>query len=289
VLARRNLRAGRGDRQGAGRLFVFATAIWIAAWVIGARHYPVADIEDDRFFDFFGTALSNVVILWLLYIALEPYVRRFSPGILISWTRVLSGQIVDARVGRDLLIGLAVGIAMGFLGSFSSVGAALAVGDPPATPRITNLQFLMGAAPAIGAVLRMIPNALTSAMAVAIAFAFGRALTRGTAGAAIVAGAVLSVFVLGETSWNRPFITLAITFAFVAPMVATLIYGGLLAAAAAFLVNQWLSNAPLTLDPSMPHAVGAMWPVMLVLVLALFGFYASRSGQPLFGRWLQTD
>jgi hypothetical protein len=29
--------------------------------------------------------------------------------------------------------------------------------------------------------------------------------------------------------------------------------------------------------------------VLLVLVLALFGFYASRKGQPLFGRWLQTD
>jgi len=178
---------------------------------------------------------------------------------------------------------------MAFLGSFALVGAALVVGEPPPTPRATNLQFLLGPWTAIAAVLRMIPNALTTAMAIAIAFAFGRALTRGTAGAAIVAGAVLSVFVLGESSWNRPLVTLAITFAFVAPMVATLIYGGLLAAAVAFLVNQELSNAPLTLNPSMPHAAGAMWPVLLVLALAVFGFYASRKGQPLFGRWLQSD
>jgi hypothetical protein len=289
VLARRNLRAGRGDRKGAGRLFAFATVIWIAAWVVGAKHYGAIDIEDDRFFEFFAQALSNVVILWLLYVALEPYIRRFSPTILLSWTRALSGEIVDARVGRDLLVGLAVGIAMAFLGSFASVGAALAFGEPPPTPRATNLQFLLGPSTAIAAVLRMIPNSLTSAMAVAIAFAFGRALTRSTVGAAIVAGAVLAVFVLGETSWNRPLVTLAITFAFVAPMVATLVYGGLLATAVAFLVNQELSNAPLTLDPSMPHAAGAMWPVLLVLGLAVFGFYASRRGQPLFGRVLQAD
>ena len=289
VLARRNLRAGRGDRRGAGRLFVFATGVWIAAWVVGAQHYRSFTIEDDRFFEFLAHAAISSIILWLLYISLEPYIRRFSPNILISWTRVLSGQFVDARVGRDLLIGLVVGIAVAFLGSFSSVGAAMLVGEPPPAPRATNLQFLLGASSAIATVLRMIPNALTTAMAVAVAFAFGRALTRRTVGAAIVAGAVLSVFVFGSTSWNRPLVTIAITLAFVVPMVATLIYGGLLATTVGFLVNQVLSNAPLTLDPSMPHAAGAMWPVLLVLGLAVFGFYASRSRQPMFGRVLQAD
>ena len=48
-------------------------------------------------------------------------------------------------------------------------------------------------------------------------------------------------------------------------------------------------NAPLTLDPSMPHAAGAMWPLLLVLGLAIFGFYSSRKGQPLFGRLLRAD
>jgi len=32
-----------------------------------------------------------------------------------------------------------------------------------------------------------------------------------------------------------------------------------------------------------------MWPVMLVLGLAVFAFYATRSGQPIFGRVLRAD
>ena len=72
-------------------------------------------------------------------------------------------------------------------------------------------------------------------------------------------------------------------------MVATLIYGGLLAASAGFLVNQALNNAPLTLDPSRPYALARMWSILLVLGLAVFGFYASRKGQPLFGRLVQAD
>jgi hypothetical protein len=44
--------------------------------------------------------------------------------------------------------------------------------------------------------------------------------------------------------------------AFVVPMVATLLYFGLLAEAVAFLVNQAINNAPMTLDPSLPQASG---------------------------------
>ena len=29
--------------------------------------------------------------VWLFYVALEPYVRRFWPQLLIGWTRALSG------------------------------------------------------------------------------------------------------------------------------------------------------------------------------------------------------
>ncbi len=45
----------------------------------------------------------------------------------------------------------------------------------------------------------------------------------------------------------------------------------------------------MTLDVSMPHASGAFWVILLVLGLTTFGFYASRGGQPLFGRLLQSD
>ncbi len=53
-----------------------------------------------RFFVHLGSALVSAGLMWLFYVALEPYVRRYCSDIMISWTRVLNGQIRDARVGR---------------------------------------------------------------------------------------------------------------------------------------------------------------------------------------------
>jgi serine/threonine protein kinase len=289
LLARGNLRAGRGDRRGAGRIFFFTMAVWAAAWLIGARHYSTFQIEDDRFFEFLAHALLNTAVAWLLYIALEPYVRRFSPGILISWTRVLSGQIADPRVGRDVLVGVTVGVFVALVGLSYSWVVPMLLGGPPWTPRATNLQFLLGARSAVGTLLRMIPNALQNAMFVAVAFGFGRALLRSVWGGGLFAAALLSIFVLGESSSENFLMTLAFVAAFVLPMVATLLYAGLLSTAIAFLVNQSINNSPMTFDPSLPHAAGAFWTMLLVVALAAFGFYTSRGGQPLFGRLLQSD
>ena len=41
---------------------------------------------------------------FVVYLALEPYVRRTWPVILITWSRLVSGQLRDPLVGRDLLV-----------------------------------------------------------------------------------------------------------------------------------------------------------------------------------------
>src|SRR6185295_7712614 len=46
------------------------------------------------------------VTVWVMYLAIEPYVRRFWPDGLLGWTRLLSGRLRDPRAGRDVLIGL---------------------------------------------------------------------------------------------------------------------------------------------------------------------------------------
>ena len=48
-------------------------------------------------------------MLWLIYLALEPYVRRFWPDGILGWTRLMSGYVRDPRVGRDVLIGCVFG------------------------------------------------------------------------------------------------------------------------------------------------------------------------------------
>ena len=288
LLARGNLRAGRGDRRGAWRLFCVALAALAASWIVSGRHHASLLIEDDRLFEFLPHALMNAGTTWLLYIALEPYVRRFAPGILISWTRVLGGQFVDTRVGRDILVGATVGVCIAFFGlAFWSVPELL--GKPPGYPRTGNLQLLLGASDALGVLLRMIPNNLQNGLFVAVAFGMGRAIFGRVWGGAALASVLLSIFILAEASGDSMWLSLVFIAAFVLPLVATLIYCGLLSVVVAFLVNQAINNSPLTLQPAMPYWYASLWPMLIVAGLAAFGVYASRGGQPLFGRPLRGD
>ena len=61
---------------------------------------------------------------------------------------------------------------------------------------------------------------------------------------------------------------------------------GLLAFAVAWFFSSVMTNVPLRLDLSHWAAAPSAWTLALLMALTLFGFYASRAGQPLFGRVL---
>ena len=105
----------------------------------------------------------------------------------------------------------------------------------------------------------------------------------------MLASALLSIFILGETTSDSMWLALIFIAAFVLPLVATLLYCGLLSVVVAFLVNQAINSSPLTLQPSMPYGMPRCWPMLIVAGLAAFGVYASRGGQPLFGRPLRGE
>jgi hypothetical protein len=104
LLVRQNLRLGRGDRRGAFRVAAFVYAAWVLAWLFGAHHVPDFG-EFLLFMEVFLTGLAWSGLVWVLYIALEPYVRRRWPATLVSWSRLLAGGFRDPLVGRDMLIG----------------------------------------------------------------------------------------------------------------------------------------------------------------------------------------
>jgi hypothetical protein len=60
--------------------------------------------------------------MWLLYVALEPYVRRRWPERIIAWSRLLAGGYRDPLVGRDLLIGVVCGGGMILCGMLAFAG-----------------------------------------------------------------------------------------------------------------------------------------------------------------------
>ena len=108
-MARRNLRLGRGDRRGAFRVSAFLFAVGSRGFCSGASR-PDLEGEFDMLLEAIGEG-SLAALVWLIYVALEPIVRRRWPDLLISWTRLLSGRFRDPLVGRDLLAGLLLGSA----------------------------------------------------------------------------------------------------------------------------------------------------------------------------------
>ena len=104
VLAPFRWRRGHADAKGAFRLAFGSFAILMVVWLFETHHVP--GIEELRLL-ILGLAYSLywAGLLWLAYIALEPYARQMGPDFLITWTRLLAGQWRDPRLGRDLLLG----------------------------------------------------------------------------------------------------------------------------------------------------------------------------------------
>jgi serine/threonine-protein kinase len=110
-LAVRNLKAGRGDRRGAVRLASAVFVLQALAWMF--RAHWVADIGMLAAFSTNAAGwISSAVLIWFLYIGLEPEVRARWPKSIVTWSRVLAGRWQDPLVGADVLWGALVGLAI---------------------------------------------------------------------------------------------------------------------------------------------------------------------------------
>jgi hypothetical protein len=110
-LAWRNMRLHRGDARGASRLVAFTLFLDMLLWLCGVSHVPTPH-ELQSFFQTLSWALLRAGICWIVYVALEPYVRRRWPQIMITWSRLLGGGVHDPLVGGHLLIGGAFGVGL---------------------------------------------------------------------------------------------------------------------------------------------------------------------------------
>ena len=137
VFAQRNVRAGRGDRRGALRLSAFVFAAMFVSWFFGERH--VATLwEVALLLTALSWALLTAAFCWLGYLAVEPFLRRRWPEVLVTWTRLLAGEFRDPLVGRDVLIGCAAGCLLATWG----IGALLVPEWLGLTPDVVPADLL---------------------------------------------------------------------------------------------------------------------------------------------------
>ena len=115
LLAWRNLVLRRGDRQGAWRVTIALFLCLTLSGLLRAISWDGFVAAIRGFPEIFEGATFSAFFLFLMYMALEPHLRRRWPEQLISWARLIGGRPRDPLVGRHVLIGLLGGMAHGAL------------------------------------------------------------------------------------------------------------------------------------------------------------------------------
>ncbi|MGC2330334.1 MAG: serine/threonine-protein kinase [Candidatus Acidiferrales bacterium] len=155
LVARRNLRLGRGDRKGAAAIAVAAFLSMGCAVVLEQTH--VASVDE------IGLLVSGIsvagfvsALLWLAYVATEPFARRHWPDSLISWNRLVAGRLRDPLVASHVLAGLLVFYAGVSVAMISSI----VVSAPPVAPDSEAMVSLTSTAGFIAGLLSSIEGTL---------------------------------------------------------------------------------------------------------------------------------
>ena len=129
-------------------------------------------------------------------------------------------------------------------------------------------------------------SALFNAMLVTLSFVVARLIVKRTWLAAAISGVTLSFVLVAEAGTEQLAVNILFAVAVSAVYMVVLVNFGMFAQILAFLVNFILGQGGLTADFSKQYATTSVWLIVLVAGLAAFGFYASRAGEPLFGKGL---
>jgi serine/threonine protein kinase len=279
VLARINLKAGRGDRAGAFRVASVDFLLTTAAWALGASHFADFGLEVTRAFAAIGAALFDAAIVWLTYLGLEPYIRRYSPDSILGWTKLLAGHWRDPRVGVDVMVGVAAGLAMTIFYAAHNMIPVLAGGLEP-MPLISSTATLDGIRFIFAAVAAQLSSALTSSL-LATAGVVALVLMLRHPAIGFVAAVVLftPAVITGMFPGTTPRLDLAIGVGIISIFIAVILRAGLLAAVAALFTHFILLRAPITIDLSSWHATPGLWLIGVVLTAGLGACYLARFGR----------
>jgi Protein kinase domain len=282
LLARRNVRIGRGDRRGATRLALAVFALEMASWIIGGRHVATF-FEVLLVIRFVSLTLLLAGLTWVLYVALEPYVRRRWPTTIVSWSRVLAGDWRDPLVGRDVLMGCVMSVL--FVLNFSLAHLVPAWLGSPTRPRSFALQALHGSRAVVEIVLDFVASGVFTGLALLFVLFLLRMLLRRQWAAAAVFVAIM----VAVASAEGPL--LFVPFGLIAAVLWVFILTrlGLVAAIVYFFCVNLLIEIPITTEASAWYAGIGFAALLVFASLALYGFYTSLGGRSVFGELKLED
>jgi predicted Ser/Thr protein kinase len=285
LLARRNLRLGRGDRRGATRLATAYFFVRLAVWLFAEHHNGLLVSEFELFIRSVAVALFNSCFLGTLYLALEPFVRKRWPHRIISWNRLLAGGFRDPLVGRDTLIGAVFGVAILLL-TMLLFTSQQGIGKPPMLAVTPGTSFL-GAQFFFPAFATQLTAALFNAfiqLFLLLLFVF---VVRREWLAFLMLWLLLT-FIEALLLEASPMMVPLLSVVSLLGVVALYRYGLLASMLGMFVWHLWVFF-PMTTELTAWYAIDFSIALAILVAIVVYGFYTSLAGQTLFGGKLLED
>jgi uncharacterized protein YneF (UPF0154 family) len=275
LLARRNYRQGRADREGAFNLAVVMFAFQFL--IVLCRSHFAAD------FEMFGVLILTIAgglfvggVVWTIYLAVEPWIRRRWPHAIISWTRLISGQLRDPVVGRDILFGVALGVLWILIFESGYIPLARIGAAPP----LGSAAYLLGGRQALSQWLLQIPISIFITLQFFFLALGLKVLLRKDWIAAIAFVSIYAVIRYLQSS--HPSVDIPEFLLVYGILVLIIFRFGLVPLAVAAFTVDMLANVPFTADFSAWYMSSAELALLSVVALAGWGFYHSLGGEPVW-------
>jgi len=279
LMARRNVRLGRGDRKGAVRLGLIVGLSRFLLWVFAA-HHVATNAEVRLLLATLASALFNGAIVTVLYLALEPYFRRIWPRWLVSWVRLLDGRFRDPLVGRDALVGAIFGIGCALLLDLYHLLPRWLSLPTPELWAGQEIVALGGLRQTVAQLLGLPATVITFTLVGVTMLLVLRIILRRN-WLAYGAWVILCVALFNpETSTAALDLTTVLILTLGG--LAILMRFGLLAFAVGMLIHRALEAVTITLDPSSWYAGDVLLVLAIVAAIAGYLFWISLGDKPLF-------
>jgi hypothetical protein len=271
LVARRNWKQGRTDRRGALRVALTRFCLGIAGWACLAHPVPTREMVT-LFQNAAADLLAASLVLWIVYLAIEPAVRGRYPHSIITWNRLLAGRWFDPQVAGDVLIGAALGCGLW-------TGAQLLELGGDAIHSGGNLQSVLDTRRWMGRQLNWAATSLNIGLIVFAVICFLRRLVRYDALAALATALLftLTEFEAVSGGWGvvALFVVVYGTLAFLLMRV------GLVATLSAIFFINTFSALWLGADWKAWYAPIGIATILLMLSIALTAFWKSLGSRDL--------
>jgi len=270
------MRMGRADRRGAARLAVFVFAAQCLSLVLASHRFWSRDIWM-VWGPIAGTGVFFAGMVWICYVALEPYARRVWPSILTSWSRLVSTgsvRIREPQIGSAVLAGLVGACALGLIVPLRNLAALLT--ETTIMPDVENWSIVFGQRMVLSEILGIAVIAVTNSIGSAFALVLGRSLLRSRLGGVLFLGGV--IFLADFKPGSTPTALEAAAVLAMATVYATLLVRfGLIAFAVSTFLN-YLRVATATASWTAWHGQPGLIALVVVGLLAAYGFWAASAG-----------